>query len=464
MRKTMGLLCVLLAARAVAGEYESRIEHGGTGYGSVTFEWRRDALRATTQETARILIRSGGAGETLLLEQRSEESADGRPLSLWRRSSAGPERQEASAEVRGGQLHLRRRLGAQETREVLPLPPGLLVEAGLLRRIAQQPAGSAWSFDYDEFDVFTARFAHVRLSSEGLPVDGVLELRKDSDSNGLRRSQRLRWSVAQQRLLPVWNLAGALFTSQPCANDCSAGAQQYFDLLGGLAVASKYRIPAQARRKTLRYVFENADGTPPRIPVTSEQAVAQRGARAVVTVCADCGDEAPPGAENLARYRRANAWVESDSAELRGFAAGVRSLGSIAARMHRLEMAVYRHMTGTQATLGYASALQALRSRSGDCTEFAVLLAALARAEGLPARVVGGLAYASRFSGRRDVFSPHAWVQVWDGRRWVSFDAGLGEFDSTHIVLAVGDGSAEDYRGLLERIRQLRLVDAGQVQ
>jgi transglutaminase-like putative cysteine protease len=255
-----------------------------------------------------------------------------------------------------------------------------------------------------------------------------------------------------------------VLTSRACDGECPDGARSYLDLLANLSVASPYRFPAAAGQRTLRYVFEHADGTTVQIPATSEQRVQQRGARTVVTICRDCGDEAAPDAQQLQRYRRANPWVESDAPEIRQLAVSHGRSGSIAGRMRRLEGLVYRRMdSGSRASLGYASALQALRTRSGDCTEFALLLAALARASGLPARVVAGLTYASPFNGRRDVFSPHAWVQVWDGKRWVSFDAGLGSFSSTHIVLAVGDGSPEDYAGMMQRIRGIRLVDAGQL-
>ncbi|HWU51749.1 MAG TPA: transglutaminase-like domain-containing protein, partial [Tahibacter sp.] len=175
----------------------------------------------------------------------------------------------------------------------------------------------------------------------------------------------------------------------------------------------------------------------------------------------DCGEETAPDADALARYRAANTWVQSDHPALRSLSREARANGSIEARMHKLVRFVQSYMTGERRSLGYASALQAAESRSGDCTEFALLLAALARAQQIPTRVVGGLVYSSHFTDKGEVFSPHAWVQVWNGSRWISFDAGLGDFDSTHVVLAIGDGSAGDYAGLLRQVRGLRLVDAG---
>ncbi|UPG93073.1 transglutaminase-like domain-containing protein [Luteibacter aegosomatissinici] len=81
-----------------------------------------------------------------------------------------------------------------------------------------------------------------------------------------------------------------------------------------------------------------------------------------------------------------------------------------------------------------------MRSRRGDCTEHAVLLAALARSLGIPTRVVTGLVYNDRFGGVDHVFVPHAWVQAWLDGYWVSFDSAQGVYDTTHIALAAGDG------------------------
>ena len=59
----------------------------------------------------------------------------------------------------------------------------------------------------------------------------------------------------------------------------------------------------------------------------------------------------------------------------------------------------------------------------GDCSEHAVLTTALARAVGLPARVVLGLAVVND-DGQFGAFG-HAWAVVLDGGRWVVADAAL---------------------------------------
>jgi transglutaminase-like putative cysteine protease len=63
----------------------------------------------------------------------------------------------------------------------------------------------------------------------------------------------------------------------------------------------------------------------------------------------------------------------------------------------------------------FASALEVAERRQGDCTEHGLLLAALARAAGIPSRVVAGLVY------YRDSFMGHLWTEVYIDR-WVPLD------------------------------------------
>jgi transglutaminase-like putative cysteine protease len=90
---------------------------------------------------------------------------------------------------------------------------------------------------------------------------------------------------------------------------------------------------------------------------------------------------------------------------------------------------------------GHYSALETLDRRAADCTDAAVLLAALGRAAGIPTRVVNGVDYSGPpYHGYPHVFLPHSWTVAWVGGKWRSYDLALDDFDSTHIALTVGDG------------------------
>lgn len=85
--------------------------------------------------------------------------------------------------------------------------------------------------------------------------------------------------------------------------------------------------------------------------------------------------------------------------------------------------------------------LDLIKSRKGDCTEYALLFTTLARAAGLSAREVGGLVY---MGDDEKAFGHHAWNEVVLDGRWVPVDAsaGLLEIGPTHLCFGskLGDG------------------------
>lgn len=83
--------------------------------------------------------------------------------------------------------------------------------------------------------------------------------------------------------------------------------------------------------------------------------------------------------------------------------------------------------------LSLPDALSTLINKVGDCNEHAVLLAALARAAAIPARIEAGLVY---LNGR---FYYHAWNLLYIGK-WVTVDATFGQIpaDVTHIRFSSG--------------------------
>jgi len=83
--------------------------------------------------------------------------------------------------------------------------------------------------------------------------------------------------------------------------------------------------------------------------------------------------------------------------------------------------------------LSLPDAVATLINKVGDCNEHAVLLTALARAAGIPARIEAGLVY---LNGR---FYYHAWNLLYIGE-WITADATFGQIpaDVTHIRFSSG--------------------------
>jgi transglutaminase-like putative cysteine protease len=120
---------------------------------------------------------------------------------------------------------------------------------------------------------------------------------------------------------------------------------------------------------------------------------------------------------------------------------------------------VHEYIDGKGLDVGFATASEVARQRQGDCTEHGVLLAAMLRADGIPARVAGGLVYIDRFEGRRGIFGYHMWAQALletaDGPAWTDLDGALSETaasDATHIALAVSPLADGDTQGVFMSI------------
>jgi transglutaminase-like putative cysteine protease len=103
--------------------------------------------------------------------------------------------------------------------------------------------------------------------------------------------------------------------------------------------------------------------------------------------------------------------------------------------------------------LSLPDAISTLENRVGDCNEHAVLLAALARAAGIPARIEAGLVY---LKGR---FYYHAWDLIYLGK-WVTADAVFGQLpaDVSHLRLVAGSSEQQmDLMGVIGKI-QLKVL------
>lgn len=85
---------------------------------------------------------------------------------------------------------------------------------------------------------------------------------------------------------------------------------------------------------------------------------------------------------------------------------------------------------------GWEPASLTARSLRGDCTEHAVLTAALARSLGIPARVVVGLVILR--PGERYAAVGHAWAELRDGDLWTIADAALGPLAERARYVALG--------------------------
>lgn len=197
-----------------------------------------------------------------------------------------------------------------------------------------------------------------------------------------------------------------------------------------------------------RFRVRALNGELPEWPSTGAQRVVREAPNAlVIEVDESVTSQATEAERSDARYRDASVTIDTTDEAIRALAR--RSVASLAdasdqARADAMRRTVHRHIQRKGMSTAFATASETVRARVGDCTEHAVLLAALLRAEGIPARVVTGLVYCSEFGGERDVFGWHMWTQALIDGAWLDYDAtlpGTRRFHALH--LATGTSAQE---------------------
>jgi hypothetical protein len=199
-------------------------------------------------------------------------------------------------------------------------------------------------------------------------------------------------------------------------------------------------------------------------PTTDSQTVTRRDGKVVVTVRPPA---APAGApmpykgddETALAALKPTRFVESDDKRVVALARqAVGDANDPAAAIKRIEAFVHKYVAKKNLSVGYASAAEVARSKEGDCTEHAVLAAAMCRAVGIPAQIVVGVAYVDLGGRKGAVFGGHAWCQAYVGGKWVGLDAGMSRgCGAARIALAIGSGEPTDFFSMIHTLGYFKI-------
>ena len=227
-------------------------------------------------------------------------------------------------------------------------------------------------------------------------------------------------------------------TSQQLAQD-PAGWEK-LDLALDQAIPVRPRLVRPHQTIRVRYRVRLERGNPAQVfPQTPYQEVRQVDEHtAEVVVWASRPTLPPP--KNAKSYdpptaydKQPNSFIQSDHPRIVALAQeAVGQEKRPREQALQLERFVHGYLRSKNFSTAFASALEVLETREGDCTEHAVLLAALARALGIPARVAIGLVY------HEGKFYYHMWNELYLLDRWIAFDATLAEggIGGAHLLLA----------------------------
>jgi transglutaminase-like putative cysteine protease len=424
----------------------------------------------TTDVEIHLVVTRGGDVATMDVSESWLETGEGAPVRFQGRRRLSAEERTTECAVVGDSLAVTATSSGLRSLKVVPLPGDLLFPLATERLHAARGFVPGDSYSYSCFDTDFERAGGVRvvvggpdtllLMGERRPLFrittrpelyGGLEVTEWRDAEGrLWRSEVPASGLVQERTTPDEALAppsgrdliaGTTVASDVVIDDPRAVTRALYevwidggDVSGFLPQdARQTTVGRTARGELLRVerrvpTLRTAEADAPGGPRVGGDALAGEGAAA----------SAGPGAAYLA----GNSLLQT-SHPLLAAAAGrcVRDAGGdpwVGAMA--IEAFVRGHVENKGFGTAFASAAEVLTSRSGDCSEHAVLLAALARAVGIPSRLVAGLVY------HAGGFAHHMWVEVWVRGEWYALDPSLGAtsetgVDATHIKLA--DSAAE---------------------
>ncbi len=169
---------------------------------------------------------------------------------------------------------------------------------------------------------------------------------------------------------------------------------------------------------------------------------------------AAAGTAPQPGAEFL----ESNYFVNCSDAKVRERARqAVGSEKDPWKKALKVERYVYEKMDRKNYSEAFATSDQVARTMEGDCTEHAVLAAALCRAVDVPARTAVGFVYVD-LPGKGPHMGFHMWAEVWINGQWLPIDGTLGRgfVGASHIKIT--DPSWHNEQSLKPLLPVLRVM------
>jgi len=263
-----------------------------------------------------------------------------------------------------------------------------------------------------------------------------------------------------------------------CTKEVALGENDKLELADKMFLASPEPLNnIESAKSAAYYLKPNDQATKLAIPSSDNQNVEQLKEDGVIVtvkpVAAPAGAKFPYEGKdsNTLEAMKPTRFVQSDYNEIIELAKrAVGDTKDAAEAAKKIESFVSGYIEKKSLSVGYASAAEVAANKTGDCTEFAVLTAAMCRAVGIPARVVTGLVYTKTFGNKENVFGGHAWVEAYVGDKWIGLDATRAPkgFDAGHIALAIGNGEPEDFLNLAATLGQFKIdkviIDKGKTQ
>jgi len=402
------------------------------------------------------------------------ETPTGELRSFRSEMQTGPGATVSEGRVEGDQLQLRTSNQGKTQTQALPWKAeygGFFADQDSLRRQPMQPGQTRRLKSLLPIMnvIGELEFKAVALESTALP-SGTRQLLRINAVTRIDNQQidTVLWTDPQGEIQKMKNvLLGmeAVRTTQEDALRPTSGAG--FDLGFDTIVRVARPLPDPHRTRRIVYRARLKDGDVQTLfPQGLTQAVRPLADDSIeLTVQAVRPDQpatlaGPPSDPPTDADRQASTMLQSDDPAVRKMA---KSVAADATDAWAIATALEKHVKDSIRLKNYATAMataaEVAQSLEGDCTEHAMLLAALCRARQIPARAAIGLVYYPPVGG----FAYHMWTEAWIKDRWIPLDAtlGLGGIGAAHLKLAdsslQGTGAYAELLPVVQALGRLQL-------
>lgn len=461
-RLFLALLCVLsgvaaqaadeVAPAAPPAEDESWqvVEMAGArvGYGHVA-TFRRTADDGTeiivSDTLTHMRIKRFNNAFEMTVRQHTEETPDGRLLNFRYRLDNPPiSSMETRGTIRGDTLELQTGKGDDVATTTVPWDATVKSPAWQDRDLEEHPLQPGETRSFRMYDPQLNQIATITLTDKGAAKTKLL------DGTQIDAS-RIEMSHSLVPLLTVDSFINAdgdivktetnLLSVVTYTVDRETALREIDEQPVDLAVATLVKakpIDRAHERGRIVYRVTVASGNPAeQFPTGATQVVkAVSDTTAEITVTALKSHPATkPDDSPGDRYLEPSRFLDCENARVRQHAdeAAASDLSATAAA-EAMEKYVHTAMRDKNFATGLATASEVAAKLEGDCTEHAVLLAAMLRARRIPSRVAVGLVYSERHAA----FAGHMWTEAYLDGVWTPLDATLGRggIGAAHIKLA----------------------------
>lgn len=481
------LLVICSTALADAGkwtlvdEYWYTIEINGSTAGWATSKVWTDGSQYRSEAQQQFSIARGPKTLDLQFKFTWLETLDGKPISLRSVQKMSAQPVDIFWQFTDKNVIQTTKQGGREVVKEVPLPEsGWLTPVAVQRYWSEQHKAGAELIKYSTIigssglDANVVRHKYVG-KEEYQGEDGVIAVtrwrtRTDEMPQEANELYTADGVLVEQRLNMLMLDMSIKLTSKEKALAKSKGPKP--ELLISTMVRPSRRINGVMKSTSATYKLKVIKGEITNLPATGSQRVAIGKDRSIATLIVDINNpQLAEDGDDLKKYLESSAMVDAKDERIIQLAkravVGIDD-AEIMEKAFAIRKFANRYISSKNLDTAFASASEVAQLRSGDCSEHAVLLCALLRAQQIPSRVAMGLVYVDSFMNKRNVFGWHMWTQALIDGKWIDLDATLPvRYHAGHILTSTTDLSSgamgEEMMDALNLIGnlQIEVVDVG---